>query len=763
METIIITNSDLKKNLLENRKKLINQRIMTMNEFMSKFLFSYDERAIYYLMKKYRYKYNVAITLLNNMKYLNKNYKCELNSIKKELEKENLLIYDNQFKSSMMDKNIIIYNYPINTFEKGVLKNLNYIEQNYNYCSKKYDIYEFNTIEDEVNFVAIRIIEYIQNGTDINKIKIMNMTDEYKNYITRIFKLYNIPIEEKYILYSNNEILKFIKLLKETKNLERSLNAIENIYIKKQVLKIVNKYDFIDVIDDIYIEILISDLKNTKITVEKYKNKIEFINHCDKDDIVFHIGFNDSFPKYFKDEDYFSDEVKKILNIDTSIKANELLEKQLLNEYSNYSNIIFSYSKKTDSGEYHISQLSDNMDINITNNFEDKYIYSNKYNKIRLGKFIDEKNKFNITNKNLNKLYYNYKDIKYKDYDNKFTGIDKNELYDYLNNKIILSYSSVDNYYKCAFKYYLNNILKINNKEETFAIKIGSIFHHVLEKYSVSNFEHLFAEAVSAYEFDSKEKIFLKKLKEELLFVIKTIEKQNKLSSFDQELHEKKVYINKDKTISVTFMGIIDKIKYTNNNDRTLLAIIDYKTGNPSTSLTSTHYGLDMQLPIYIYLSKHIENFNNIEVAGIYLQKILNNEFYYESNKDYEKEKENNLKLEGYSVDDEEIISLFDHSYQNSEMIKSMKKSKNGFYSYTKLLTKKQIDNLYNLVDKKIDEARDNILDANFSINPKKMDKENTCKYCPFIDICHRCEENFIQIKMPTDLSFLEEYYAKVD
>ena len=48
-----------------------------------------------------------------------------------------------------------------------------------------------------------------------------------------------------------------------------------------------------------------------------------------------------------------------------------------------------------------------------------------------------------------------------------------------------------------------------------------------------------------------------------------------------------------------------------------------------------------------------------------------------------------------------ELINEFDSSYEKSEVIKSLSKTSNGFGAYSKLLTKEQMDNLYNFVDKK--------------------------------------------------------------
>ncbi|MBO7677695.1 MAG: PD-(D/E)XK nuclease family protein, partial [Erysipelotrichaceae bacterium] len=49
-----------------------------------------------------------------------------------------------------------------------------------------------------------------------------------------------------------------------------------------------------------------------------------------------------------------------------------------------------------------------------------------------------------------------------------------------------------------------------------------------------------------------------------------------------------------------TFTGKIDKLIYDDKN----MAIIDYKTGSSDISLDDIEYGLSMQLPIYVYLSK---------------------------------------------------------------------------------------------------------------------------------------------------------------
>ena len=144
-------------------------------------------------------------------------------------------------------------------------------------------------------------------------------------------------------------------------------------------------------------------------------------------------------------------------------------------------------------------------------------------------------------------------------------------------------------------------------------------------------------------------------------------------------------------SIKVTFKGFIDKIKYSEFNGKTVVAIIDYKTGNPNLNINNIPYGLDMQLPVYIYLLKNSNDLNNVKIGGFYLQKILNNTIDRQ-------ERINSLKLQGYSNSNENILEKVDSSYMDSKVIKSMKVSNNGFYAYSKVISDENIDKLSNLV-----------------------------------------------------------------
>ena len=761
--TLIITNNAYKKEILLNTNKLFNIKFMTFNEFLKNLTFSYNENAIYYLIKEYNYKYDVAKMYLDNIYYIDNIDNKKINHLKKlkqELEDKNLLIKNEYFNEYLKRTNIIIYNYELNKFENKIINKFNNITiLNDDIEKKDISIHEFKTLDEEIIYVAINIIELINKGISLKNIKISNIDDTYFNKIERIFKLFNLSLDlDNNYIYSNIGVNKFLEKLKDTKNIEESLKVINNDNIYELVLRICNKYSFVE-LDDYIISCIEEEIKKTKTKDIKENIKIVDLNNITDDDYVFLMNFNqNNIPTIHKDEDYLSDKEKELLNIDTSSSLNKLEEKKLINNIYKIKNLTITYKLKDQNKEYYESYLISKYNFNVIKEENKKeFLYSNLYNKIELTKDIDKLIKYNEKDKNLDLLASNT-DVDYSTYDNKFTGIDTKDLYDYLNNELLLSYTSMNNYYKCSFRYYLSNILRLDKSETTFFMFVGNLFHHILEVAFKDgfNFEKEFNDYIKDKEFSNKENFFLEKLKKELLFVIETIKKQNSLSSFDKESYEESVYINEEKTIKVTFMGKIDKIKYKEINGNNYVAIIDYKTGTPETNLKNTIYGIEMQLPVYLYLVKN--KIKNAKVMGIYLQKIVNKKLVKDIKKDYQTELENNLKLEGYSTDNEDVLKEFDKTYNDSMMIKSMKTTQNGFYAYSKILTDEEMDALNDIVAKKIKDAEDNILNAKFDINPKRIGEElEGCKYCKFKDICYMKEKNVENLEEYKDLSFLKE------
>ena len=779
--SIVIVPSMLKTNILkelDQDNKLYNIKFMSREEFIERSTFSYNDDSILYLMDKYKYDCNICKILLDNMKYVdNDKYSSrklnDLFLLRKELIDNNLLRIDKLFPSFLKNKKIYIYGYLyIDNLFKRYLDLYDYEvisikEENVD----NHVVYEADTLEEEVEFVFDKIGDLLYRGIDINNIKIVNYSDKYANVFNKLSKFYNIPIEDKgYSIYSTDIVREYLDKLLDKKNFEEVINYIKAKYNDEASLKIVNMlvnitncYSIYDFSFESKYLIIKNELRNSKLILNDLVKKISFSDLSryiyNEDNYIFLIGFNQNeLPKLYKDEEYIGDLDKDEINIESTSLKNKLEKDKVIDFINNTHNLIISYSLKHLSNTYYPSNLISENSFDVKKVSLSNNNYSSIYNKLKLTKYLDDFIKYGTINPKLSLYYSNY-DIGYLNYNNKFTGLDKDKLFNKINNKLLLSYSSINTYNKCHFRYYLDNIMKINKYEETFSIKVGNLFHELLSRCFEEGFDldkewDLYLDNIS---LSSRDKVLLVKLKEELNRIIKFVYNLHKETYLTNKLMEHKIYIDKSRDIDISFMGIIDKCMYREKDGEDLVAIIDYKTGNPSVDLYDVAYGIDMQLPIYWYLVKKGNLFSNPKFVGFYLEKILHGELKRDRKHDYEVLKQDNLKLVGHSTDNKLRLERFDPTYENSTVIKSMRVKNDGeFYNYTKVLSDDILDLLVDYIDKIIEEDITNILSGDFNINPKQIGMDLVgCNYCKYKDICYMKNEDIVKVKEYQDLSFL--------
>ena len=758
MQKLIICPNDIKMQLLNNNSNLSNMKFMTKNEYLNKYFFSYDEQAIYYLINKYNYNIDVAKVYLDNLYVIdeNKNYKNDklnfLKELKIDLINNKLLKFSKTFINYLTNFDIEVKGYyDLDLYEE---KALNYSFKSINSVINK-PVFEYNTLEEEVNGTCIKIIELINKGININNIYLCNVNDEYLYTIKKLFNYYKIPINLniKNSIYSSKIVSNYL----ETGEVNLDDTSITN----KKLVNVINSLSFLDNSTDIYKSILIDKLKNTYYPNDKYDNAVNikdlFSYEFSEDDYVFVLGFNqDNLPKIRKDIDYISDNIKEEVSMYKTNYLNNREKEIVTYLLSRIPNLCLSYKLNSSFNEYYPSSLIKELDLEVIKDNNDNYSYSNIYNELRLAEMLDKYNLYNEKDELIDILNSHYK-IPYNTYSNSYTGIN-NELYiRSIIRPLRMSYTALNSYNECGFKYYLNYVLKINSYEDTFEAFIGSMYHKILSLYRKTNFD--FEEEYNKYlekrELTLKERLLLVRIKKELLDFIEVIKQQNEYTEYKDELYEKEAKVLIDKKVSVEFVGYIDKIMYRKNIEDTYFSIVDYKTGTIDTHIEPVKYGLHMQLPVYLYLIHYGKVFTNPIFTGIYYQNIL---FKYPtwSNK-LEKEEKTKYYLNGYSTNQVDILEKFDITYKDSELIKSMKYTdEKGFDRFSKVIDN---DTLYNLIKYTKDEIEtklDSILDSDFSINPKSYAGKNiSCEYCKFKDICFMKDSDIVNYPKVDDLSFL--------
>ena len=745
---------------LEQQNKLYNIKFMTKQEYLNNYFFTYQDNAILYLMKKYHYKVDVCKVYLKylyvideNKIYQNKKINF-LQKLKKELIQENLLEYNPAFKEYLKNKKKVVLNYPkLDLYEKKALE----VEKKDPVEEKELTVTEYKTMEEEVNGVALKIISLIKKNVDINKIYLTNVTSDYFYTIDRIFSYYHIPINlpRKTPIYGTKIVKDYLK--------DETLDLEQDNKITKKLVSILNS--LVSIKDDSkeYHDLLLSKIKSATLSSEEYQDAIQ-VKDLDQEDFfddeyVFVLGMNqDNLPKLEKDTDYISDKDKKELDLYTTDEKNKQAKNSLIETLYKIKNLYLSYKLQTPFQSMYPSSIIEEYKIKVVEPEQDNYSHSNLYNELRLGSKLDTYNRYKEVSPMLKELFTHY-NIPYQTYDNSFKGINHDTYLENLPYPLKLSYTSINSYNECKFKYYLNYVLKINTYEDTFAAFIGSLYHKILQlyKYPNFNFEESYQKYLEKRELSLKEKVLLVRLKKELLELLEQEKRQDLILGYNDELHEQKIEIPLKKDIEVIFTGTIDKIMYYKKVEDTYFTIIDYKSGTVDTRLEKLKYGLSMQLPVYLFLINNSKVFDNPIFTGIYYQNIL---FNYPSfdKKPIEDIKKERIKLQGYSTDDLSILSRFDPTYENSEVIKSMKYTDKGFSRFSKVLSDSDVYHIITYTKKEIIKDMNEILQGDFNINPKIYDgKDISCEYCNFKDICYKSQKDVVYLDKVTDLSFLDE------
>ena len=720
MEKIYVVNDLVKKDYILKNKE---EKVLTKSEFIDKYYYNYEE-AILKIMHDYNKNYEVAKEIFKYAVFTNQdNAKTE--KLKKLLEIKNSLKEEKAFKNYIKNKDIIFKNIPKNKLflDLGKYETDEYLDEKRFYTIHK-------NITNEVIYVFEKISSLIKNGESLNNIKII-YNDDYEKLVKRYAKFYSINIQENIALMGSKVLQDFLFKLDETSSFEETFKIVkDNSIFKDKILNLINKsiseYDFA-----IQKEVFMGLVKNASVSI-KYKEMLEKVDitYNNKDKHIFILGFNDSYyPKVKKTKDYINEEEKVYLNIPTS--SDELIEQEEIFK------IFISSNKKM------YFSVTINKDFELSRykkyNFYEKEkentntIYSSLAHKLELSKKLDKYYKYLEKDDSLDKYYSSFRK-EYNTYDNKYNGTIK------ISTPINLSYTSMNTYIYNPFAYYIEKVLKINPFKDNFYIKTGSFFHRCmeLEDYSL---------ALKEYEFNEVEQEYLDRVKDEILKDIDFVKEYHNVNNFNNIKREEEIVIEFDDNL---FVGKIDKLII--NKDTFIIFDYKKKESTANLNLQNIDYGINLQLPIYIYLVK--KKYPGLDFGGIYLNYLVLDNYKLKNDEkelpNYNIKKENSLKFVGFTTSDLERITKVDKDYQEGKYLRSINITKSGELSKnSKTLSDEEIDNINSSVEEIIKKVILDIKDGKFDIlnkklNDKEIDQQNNYLYK---DISFATDEDDLEIE----------------
>ena len=201
MAKIIIAPNNFKKELIKKYRK--------DNPFFDIYIYSKEElidliypflkkESVYLLIKEFNLSYKSTLKYCYFLRFvddINKGLIKELKPFYEYLKKENCFLYDEYAKNIVVKKSVDVFGYYKEDYllEK-IFKTLqivpNFHDFNINLDSNKVHIYD--TIEEEVHHLFIKILDLINDNVDINDIYIYGYNKDYEFYFDYYSKLYGI-------------------------------------------------------------------------------------------------------------------------------------------------------------------------------------------------------------------------------------------------------------------------------------------------------------------------------------------------------------------------------------------------------------------------------------------------------------------------------------------------------------------------------------------------------------------------------------------
>ncbi|NLN97448.1 MAG: hypothetical protein GX127_03500 [Eubacteriaceae bacterium] len=325
------------------------------------------------------------------------------------------------------------------------------------------------------------------------------------------------------------------------------------------------------------------------------------------------------------------------------------------------------------------------------------------------------------------------------------------------------SVSRLETYSSCPFKHFVDYAIypkKIEEYEVSLP-DLGSLFHQVvndifqsalsrgmapenLSTQELSEMVHTFFEArteqIKNNIFQSKGQYrYLKrKAQRTLMTSLKAAFKHLKSGRFSFQNGEKTFYKNLKMSSSEDFIlkGTIDRIDISKKGERTLVKVIDYKSGAGALSFTEIYHGLTLQLLVYLMVA-----LEDRQAAGDWLVPGGSFYFYIRDSvvpiskitaEEITKSVEDQFKMDGLFLDDIDFFEAMDEE-KGTMVFKARSRSMK--------LTEDEFTHLLSKVRAKVIALAEAINQGDIAVAPIELGDQTPCSYCDYKALCQIDEE----------------------
>ena len=346
-------------------------------------------------------------------------------------------------------------------------------------------------------------------------------------------------------------------------------------------------------------------------------------------------------------------------------------------------------------------------------------------------------------------------------------------------NHMVISPTAAENYCKCAFGYFVKNLLRIYplEKAQISQREAGDYLHTVAQKvmeqyktdYYKAPWDEIEAKAkavVAEYLETSYPKQVRKtarfaalsdNMRQNALQLLKYIHTEQQASIFRPVAFEKQIGFDSDiKPVTITLddgsrvsiIGVCDRIDTMEADGKNYIRIVDYKTGTKKFSLEDVYNGLSSQLLLYM---------NSVVSGSEFLPDAVPAAVVYQpSDAAFKFDDEGSLYTPvGMAVESPQISQGFDRECQgNFGVIKGDDKIKS--LSGSEVVTEKMFAAVMEHTKHNIKEMAQSVYSGRFDNVPMDLGNERTaCEWCGYRAICGEADR--IRPRAKADFRIKEE------
>lgn len=323
---------------------------------------------------------------------------------------------------------------------------------------------------------------------------------------------------------------------------------------------------------------------------------------------------------------------------------------------------------------------------------------------------------------------------------------------------ITLSPTSVDSYYSCKFKYFLERVLRVRPRKraEVSPLEGGTFVHYILEKalgesgevfsgLSDEELMHLCEKHADAFadtylpEVDNRTTHLLERVKKstgELLFYLRDDAAQSEfkvdalelpIGLGDNSVAPLEIETQSGRKIQVT--GKVDRVDTYTRDGKTYLRIIDYKSSNKGMDLRELEHGVNMQL--MIYMNTLCKN-----ATEQYPQPTPAAMLYLAADQPPTASGKTPRRVKGLLLDEAEVLQAMERDGRGGYIPVLMKKDGTPSGQNKQIASRKQFKRIAEQVEELLAGMAEGVYRGGFPARPLVVGNRRPCAFCDYRSVC---------------------------